>query len=133
MTQLLTRDQILSADDLKSEVVSVPEWGGSVRVKTLTGSQRDEFEASIVTLEGKKAVIKSSRGIRALLASLSICDDKGAAVFSKEDVEKLAAKSSLALDRVFGVASRLSGLNEKDVKELEAGLEPAQGGSVSSK
>lgn len=129
MTGLLTREQILKADDLKSEVVSVPEWGGSVRVKTLTGAERDEFEALIVTLEGKKVVVKNSRGIRSLLASLSICDEKGAAVFSRKDVEELAKKSSLALDRIFAVASRLSGLTEKDVKELERGLEPAQAGA----
>ena len=111
----------------------MPEWGGSVRVLTLTGSERDEFEASLVTIEGKKAVVKSSRGIRALLVALSVRDEKGAAVFSREDVEQLAKKSSLALDRIFAVASKLSGLGDKDVKELEAGLKTAQADASSSK
>ena len=45
---ILTRDQILQANDLVTETVEVPEWGGSVFVKSLTGVERDQFEAAIV-------------------------------------------------------------------------------------
>jgi len=45
---LLTRDAILEAQDLQHEEVYIPEWGGSVRVRTLTGAERDAFEQSIV-------------------------------------------------------------------------------------
>jgi len=43
----LNKEQILRADDLKTEEVDVPEWGGSVRVRVLTGTERDAFESSI--------------------------------------------------------------------------------------
>jgi hypothetical protein len=42
----LTRDAILQAPDLQGEDVAVPEWGGTVRVRGLSGAQRDAYEAS---------------------------------------------------------------------------------------
>ena len=48
----LTRDEILGADDLKTESVKVPEWGGTVLVRELTGAERDEWEASVVKTNG---------------------------------------------------------------------------------
>ena len=42
---ILTRDEILESEDLATETVSVPEWGGSVIVRALTGTERDAYEA----------------------------------------------------------------------------------------
>ena len=50
---LLTRDQILQAEDLPSETVTVLEWGGSVIVRGLTGSERGKFQNSILSQNGK--------------------------------------------------------------------------------
>ncbi len=33
---ILSKEAILSADDLPREIVSVPEWGGQVYVRTMT-------------------------------------------------------------------------------------------------
>lgn len=33
---LLTKEQIQAANDLRSEMVSVPEWGGEVKIQTAT-------------------------------------------------------------------------------------------------
>ena len=35
--KVLTKSQILEADDIKHESVFVPEWGGKVFVQTMTG------------------------------------------------------------------------------------------------
>lgn len=115
---LLTRDAILKATDLPHEDVDVPEWGGTVRVRTLTGAERDQFEASIVELRGKKRKINTAN-IRAKLVALSVVDEQGNRLFSDADVALLGKKSAAALDRVFAVAQRLSGVTEDDVEELE--------------
>jgi len=44
---LLTKDAILAAEDAVFEDVHVSEWGGTVRVKALSGLERDRFEALI--------------------------------------------------------------------------------------
>ncbi len=112
----LTRDQILSADDLKKELVSVPEWGGDVWVRTLTGDKRDQFEALIVEQQTVDALYGS--GIRARFAAWTICDEKGNLLFTEDDVAELGKKSSAALDRVFEVCQRLNHLSAADVDEL---------------
>lgn len=125
---LLSRSQILESDDLVTEDVPVPEWGGDVRVRTLTGTERDAFELSI-SGDGKK---KNLENLRARLAALCIIDEDGQRVFSDDDVRKLGLKSAGALGTVFDVASRLNGLTEKDVEELAGNSEAAPSGASTS-
>jgi hypothetical protein len=113
----LTRDAILKVDDLPKERVEVPEWGGYVFVKTLTGAERDAFEQSCVDVKSKGRSV-NLQNLRARLLALSLCDDAGSRLFTVVDVEALGAKSGKALDRLFAVAQKLSGLGEKDVEEL---------------
>jgi hypothetical protein len=118
---ILTKEQILSADDIKRELVQVPEWGGDVYVKAMTGTERDSFEASIVEMRGKAQNV-NLKDIRAKLASISICDESGKRLFTDGDMQALAKKSAAALQRVFEVAQRLSGIGDDDVKELADGV-----------
>jgi hypothetical protein len=114
---LLTRDEILKSDDIQYEVVDVPEWGGKVRVRALTGTQRDAFESSMVVGEGKKQKVTTAN-IRAKLVQLTLVDMNGAQVFSIADINFLGAKSAAALDRVYEVSARLSKISKEDVEEL---------------
>jgi len=113
----LSKADILAASDLLSESVHVPEWGGEVLVRGLTGAQRDEFEASVVVGKGSNRDV-NIKNLRAKLVALSVVDETGALVFSDADVKALGDKSAVALQRVFEVAQRLSGLSGADVEEL---------------
>ena len=115
--RLLGRDAILAAVDMATEEVYVPEWGASVRVKTLTGAERDYFEASIIRREGK-VVSQNLQNIRARLCALCIVDADGQRVFGEEDEFALGRKSGAALERIFAAAQRLNGLRDEDVEEL---------------
>lgn len=122
---LLSRDAILGADDRKTEDVAVPEWGGSVRVRSLSGAERDAFESHVVSVrsDGSKSV--NLRNVRAKLVSLSVVDEAGERLFSDADVDALGDKSAAALERVFDVARHLSGLSEDDIEELAEGFTDA--------
>lgn len=114
----LTRDAILAADDIVRETVKVPEWGGEVIVSTMSGSQRDAWEQSLVGPEGedgRRAV--NTQDATARLLAFCIVDDKGATLFTPEDIGKLAKKSSRALNRLGRVAQRLNGLGARDLEE----------------
>src|SRR5690554_121558 len=114
---LLSREAILQAQDLPTERVPVPEWGGEVIVRGLTGAERDQFEQSIVETRGKNPKV-NLRNIRAKLVVLCCVDEQGNRIFRDEDAEVLGQKSAVALNRVFEVAQRLSGLRPEDVEEL---------------
>jgi hypothetical protein len=136
---LLTRDAILAADDLKHEDVEVPEWGGTVRVRELTATERDQVESGTVNLsvgaDGKpQADVNQSimESFRARLAAYSIIDEAGARLFTDQDMILLGRKSSSAMQRVFNVAMRLSAFTQGDVEELVGKSEAAQSGDSPS-
>jgi hypothetical protein len=120
MDKLLSRSEILSVMDIQTEDVLVPEWGGTVRVRGLTGSERDKFEDVSMQRYGKKNQSRevNLKDFRARLSAWSIVDEDGKRVFSDSDITALGQKSAAALQRVFDVAARLSGLSESDVDEL---------------
>jgi len=119
---ILNKQAILEVKDIEIEQVDVPEWGGHVFVKGMTGMERDTFEASIVQQRGKDARVNMVN-IRAKLAAQTICDEEGLRLFNDKDVKALGKKSANALQRVFDVAQRLSGITEDDVDELAENLE----------
>ena len=112
----LTRDAILSVSDLATESVPVPEWGGDVLVKTLTGAERDAFEQACENAKkGKSIALKE---LKARLVAMAVCDERGAALFTAKDIPDLNKKNSKAIDRLFKAAQRLSGLSNDDVEQL---------------
>jgi len=113
---ILNKDQILSSDDLPTEVVPVPEWGGEVVIRSLTGVERDEFEAAV--MGSKSGGDIDIRGLKCRLISLTAVDGEGGQMFTNGDIELLGGKSAKVLNRLFEVSQRLSGLTEDDVEEL---------------
>lgn len=131
MGKLLTRDEILQANDLQTEEVEVPEWGGSVLVRGMTGTERDAFEESIIEVKGKKQNI-NMQNLRAKLISKTVVDENGNPIFTPGDVDALGKKSAAALSRVFAVAQRLSGMSDEDLDELTKNSESGQSDSSTS-
>jgi len=123
----LTRDEILDADDIQYEEVECPEWGGTVLIRSLSGKERDDFEAESLVQKGKSSQV-NLRNVRARLVARCAVDDRGGKpIFSMSDVDALGRKNAGALDRVFTAAMQLSGLTPKDVQELVENFEPGQG------
>lgn len=119
---LLSREAILNVNDIKTEEVPVSEWGGVVMVKGLSGTERNDFEQSLISKKGKD-VQMNMKNATAKLVALSVVDEDGKRIFQDADIESLGRKSGAALSRVYAVASRLSGLSDDDMKELTEGLE----------
>lgn len=115
----LGRDEILGYDDIKVEIVKVPEWGknAAVRLKVLTAAERDAFEASTVTTKGGRQK-PNLANLRARLVSRCMVDANGDRVFESGDVARLGNKSSAALDRLFAKCQEINGFSEKDIEEL---------------
>ncbi|WP_030525740.1 hypothetical protein [Nocardia rhamnosiphila] len=125
MTQYLSAEQILNADDLAWEDVKVPEWADkktgadTVRVRELPGTERDKFEAQFVGKDGASVRAEGLEGFRARLAAAAIIDENGKQLFrSVAETKRLGEKSARALQRVCDVATKLSNMSEDDIKEL---------------
>lgn len=125
---LLSREDILDVDDKVYEDIEVPEWGGEVRVRGMSGTQRDDYEASILHQNGSDRKVNLANA-RAKLVARCLVDADGRLLFSADDVRALGRKSARALERVFDKARELSGMTERDVETLAEnfGDDPSDG------
>lgn len=110
---LLSKNAILGAKDLPHEDVPVPAWGGTVRVRTMTGAERDEFRASVAASDGETGVPIGQFSAALLVATC--VDESGARLFTTSDMAALQAKAAAALDAPAAVAMRLNGLGANAV------------------
>jgi hypothetical protein len=123
--KILTRDEILGADDLEvSAEIACPEWGGAVHVRSISGEARDAFEATQAML-AKNDEYGFMKNTRARMVALFACDAEGKRIFSDGDAVALGKKSALALNRVFDVGRKMNGWSKEDVAELEGNSEDA--------
>lgn len=111
---ILNRDSILQAPDQQTEVVDVPEWGGSVVVSAMSGSARDEWQASLIR-SGTKGEV-SLENVTARLLVFCLLDDSGHRLFNLESADQLGAKSASALDRLAKVAKRLNKIGDEELE-----------------
>jgi len=110
---MLTKDQIIQADDKRFADVEVPEWGGSVRIKTMSAKDRQQFQSSIST-KGKVADDFMER-----LIICCLVDDKGKQIFEQADIKLLSDKSSVAINKIFSAAVELNGMTDKSVDQIK--------------
>lgn len=102
---MLTKEEILAIQDIRSEVVDVPEWNGQVRIAEMTGTARDQYERTLFNRDGDKVEIND---LRAKLVAFSLVDEEGNLVFAEHEIIALGMKSAKALERVFKAANRLN-------------------------
>jgi len=119
---VLSKEQILQADDLKTETVEVPEWDGEVLLRELRGRERDAFEEG--SMDKQRNVTMTN--MRARLVALSAINEEGERLFSAKEANELGNKSATALNRLFEVCCRLSGITSDDVDKLEGNSDPHQ-------
>ena len=112
----LDRDTILSVTDCKVEPLEVPEWGGTVYVRTITGGERDGVEYAL----SKDPVTGRYRqdNFRAYFTMLVCCDESGRKLFKTQDIPALAKKSGAALERIVDAGLKLNRFSDTDVEEM---------------
>lgn len=107
----LSKKDILSINDTKTEAVVVPEWNGmTVHLRTISGLERDAFEESY-----SEEKMKHFR-LRFLVKTL--CDESGSRLFEDSETEELGKKSSTVINRLFEKAWSLNAFTPEAVEKL---------------
>jgi len=126
---MLTREQILAAKGPDTETVHVPEWGGDVLVRGFTGTERDRFELGSLA---HKDNLEQLAGLRAKVVSWTTLGEDGRQLFTPKDLPWLGDQPAQALDRIYTVALRLSGVNAKAVEAAEEVFTDGRSGGSTS-
>lgn len=112
MSDFLTVGKIRDCQDISYSELEVPEWGGKVFLKTLTGMERDKIEQMSVKFGQSKI-----EGFSAEIALMAICGADKKPLFVPGDLVWLREKSGLALNRVFNEISKINKLFGESVRE----------------
>lgn len=126
MPKYLSREDILGRQDRTYKDVKTPEWGGLVRVQSLSGAERDQWEEACQEEKGGEKKF-TTKQLREKLLTFCLVDQAGARLFSEADIAALAEKNAGALTRLFEVARKLNGIGAQDVEDLvkNSGADPS--------
>lgn len=113
---MLTKEQIKSCVDAGPLKVEIPEWGGDIYVKRLSGIERDRLERELAKHQDSE---DDNISARAFYAVHFVCDEQGNSMFESADMEWLQHKFGFALDRIVIAARKHNGLTAEAVDELE--------------
>jgi len=128
MDILLTAQDILDIDDVIIEPHPVPQWKGTVFVRSVSAQERGDIEAGAAVFKEHKGKDSSfARDFTVRFAWLAMCDKDGKRLFSKiEDVAKLKQKNAAAIASIAEHAQKLSGFSKEDMEELEKNFVEAE-------
>lgn len=112
----LSRDQLQAAfirGDRAYEYVDVPEWGGQIKLRVMSGLEAEAF------MDATKA--RKERGESSMYALIAgcACDEDGNLLFPDESV--LKSCSLRVLNRIQKAALKLQGFREEDAEEAKNG------------
>ena len=132
--EFLTKEEIERVEDIKTEIVEVPEWGEGkkVRVRALSGMGRDEYDNILAAhTTGEPPNHKTDiKGMRAEICALCLVDEMGIRLFNDEaGVAILNSRSGAAINRIYEVACEISGLNAEARKLMRKNSDGAQSAS----
>lgn len=125
MSKLLSRQDILAVSDLVHEDVPVPAWGGTVRIRVMTGTERDAFRSEVAARRGDRTATPVGE-FSAILLAWTCVDGDGNRIFTVDDVEQLRLKSAGSLDGPADVAVRLNALGVTAVTDAAKNSESNQ-------
>ena len=97
------RDAILKKDDLKTETVTVEQWGVDVPVKELSLRTRTRVMDMHGTGAADEAIVET--------VIAGALDENGEPLFTRDDAEALAEKSEAAMIKLYKAILKLSGVD----------------------
>ncbi len=121
MSFLNSLDEILGIDDRPVVEFEVPEWNVTVRLRGMTGTDRDAFENHVTKggQEGSMNIV----GMRAKMVAACLVNENGERIASTKDEAALGSKSAAALDRLFAKCMELNGMSKEDEEKLREGFD----------
>ena len=126
---LLSRQQIIDAADINTLDIACPEWGGEVRIRSLTLKEADAWRKSLM----RETEVREGRNVRKDLSFdkdkavenevnlivMAAIDDNGQKVFQVEDVAALMKKHTAPIKRLVEAITKLSGIYAAAVDDAE--------------
>jgi hypothetical protein len=106
------RDKIFAAQDIPTEVVTIPEWGVDVLVRGMSAGDRITLMQN--AFDQTTQQVNMSIVYPDVVVSCTFDPDSDEPVFTPVDKDAILAKSSAAVERLANVGLRLSGIGKEE-------------------
>lgn len=108
---VLTREQILGMPDLEFRTVEIPHWG-EVNIRMMNALERARVETLVSKMKPENQASVMAE-LKAVVASIVVCDEKGVPLFKKDDLRALGGKNHKALEAILREAQADAGLDDE--------------------
>lgn len=98
VTRILSRDELLSGNSLKRELVSIPQLYASLWMREMSGDHVIEFKKYVDTFRTEgvtETTLEQDIEIMKMVISFSACDEDGNLLFSSAEEAKGLSKNNL--------------------------------------
>jgi hypothetical protein len=113
----LDRLQILSKkDSLPRQEIVIPEWEGSVWVRSLTVGERDSIDSDFNAARTKG---KTPDNLRARMLIKGCCNADGSALFSESDIADVNKLPATILEKIFDAILKINRIGAGAVEDAE--------------
>lgn len=120
---LITGEEFLAADDTIYAVVDLSDLPGysgkSIRVRSLTGKERDRYDQSITVQHGGGKVSVNMLNARAKIVALASINAEGERLFTDKQAQDLGDRNAKALGRIFDEVAKISGMSDEAPEEAK--------------
>lgn len=115
MSRILGKNDLLSGENLKRELVHIPQLDASLWMREMSGDHVIEFKRRIDELKKdgiKETTLEQDLEIMKMVISFSACDENGVLLFSSPEEAKGLSKNNLNVLMDLGnKALEISGVN----------------------
>lgn len=121
---LLSREDVLNAEDIQREIVPVPEWAppkmdkdeAELLVRGLTAQQ---YIGMGFDLRGDNDTVdpEKMKSMMPMVVAMGVIDEEGKRVFSDKDINVLGEKSFAPVERLSAKILELSGISTKEAEK----------------
>lgn len=113
----LDRLQILAKKDfMPRQEVLIPEWEGSVWVRSLTVGERDSIDSDFNAARTKG---KTPDNLRARMLIKGCCNADGVALFSDADISDVNKLPATILEKIFDAILKINKIGAGAIEESE--------------
>lgn len=130
----LTEEQILAALDryeVETRQLRIPELGGTVYVREMSGQIRNRLEATYATIRNG-GDSKQLDKITAQIVAYCTVDEAGKPIMTMNAAQRVVSKMQKVAFRIRDAALELSATDEDDVEALAEVFDGAQSGDSTS-
>lgn len=105
----LSKEDILKVDDMRYHCITIPEWGGDIRLKTMSLADQLAYEEVRKDSKTEDIIIQ--------LVKTSCVDENGKQLFSDEEVKQLNIKSAEVICRIFQKCLDINAVESEKVEK----------------